>query len=108
MYQIRIEVPDDKLRAAIRANRGAILAFSGMKIMTMDPDELRDIVAKLIVTILAEEIHWLDERGFPCTIGLTEDEHVYVVDFAQLPDALHFQRVWGGELCDDSPAVLQN
>jgi hypothetical protein len=74
--------------------------------MAMEPDELREIVAQLVATMLADELSWLDERRFACNIRLTGDEHVFIIDFATWRDALLFQKTWGGEFCDAPEAAV--
>jgi hypothetical protein len=106
MYPLRLEVSDDRLRAAIEAHRDTLLECPWTRVLTMAPEELRRIVEELVVTMLAAEIDWLDERHLPCNIRVTADEHVFLIDFATRADALLFQETWGGELCDGGAALV--
>lgn len=105
MPEVRLEITDERLRGAIEAHRDTILECSFAKVMAMDHKELRDIVAGLVVTMLAEEIEWLHARGLACAIRVTEDEHVFGIRFARRADALRFQIAWGGELCEEERAA---
>ena len=108
MYQLRLEISEQRLRRALEAHRDAILACPWSRIMSMEPDELRDIVARLVVTMLADELTWLDERQLACNVRITDDEHVFIIDFAARRDALLFQKTWGGEFCEAPEAALMH
>jgi hypothetical protein len=106
MYQLRLEISDNRLRSALEAHRDTILACPWSRVMAMEPDELRDIVARLVATMLADELSWLDERRLACNVRITDDEHVFIIDFAARRDALLFQKTWGGEFCDAPAAAV--
>lgn len=99
-YRLRIAISERRLRAALHACREAVLAPSPGQVMSMDRKGLQSIAETLVATILEDEIEWIETHRIACTIQLTDDEHVYILDFERLPEALLFQRTWGGEFRD--------
>lgn len=97
-YQLRLAISDERLRDALHACREAVLAPTAGEVMCMDRKALQSIAEALVATILEDEIDWIEAHSIACTIQLTDDEHVYILDFERLPEARLFQRIWGGEL----------
>jgi hypothetical protein len=96
-YQLRLAISDERLRAALHACRDAVLAPTPGELLCMERKALQGIAEALVATVLEDEIDWIEEHSISCTIKLTDDEHVYILDFERLAEALLFQRIWGGE-----------
>jgi hypothetical protein len=96
-YELRLAVSEERLRAALHACRDAVLAPSLGELLCMDRKALQGIAQALAAAILEEEIEWIEAHSIACTIKPTSDEHVYILDFERLAEALLFQRIWGGE-----------
>jgi hypothetical protein len=106
-YQLRLAVSHERLRAALHACRDTMLEPSLDQVMCMDRKALQSIAEALVATVLEAEIEWIEAHSIACTIQLTEDEHVYILDFERLAEAQHFQRIWGGEFRErDARATL--
>jgi hypothetical protein len=97
-HDIVVRVSENRFRQAVDELSVFLAELSEEEVLGMSGDDVRLTAARIVRSVLAEELCWLETEGIPFHVLLTANDRIFVFAFEREGDAMRFRAAFPGRI----------